>query len=259
MWISIAHDSGENYSTLELELTAIIWAIQKCNFFLNGIEKLKVVTDHRPLVGIFAKNMPHIDNARITRLLEKVLDHPFEVKWMAGKGNVIADALSSAPASKTDDSTSLELPVKACIVAPQTMLAKIVECCQTDQTYKQIIDFFRQGKVLTSLLTDHPARRLKQVWDRISLSNDGILIVDGNKLYVPPGARKDILIQLHGGHCGYSKTLQTARSLYFWPSMKYDIKNMIDRCEPCQQLRPSKTNRTIHHNNSELPNGADFH
>ena len=58
---------------------------------------------------------------------------------------------------------------------------------------------------------------------------------------MPPGApRKDVLCQLHEGHCGYGKTLQTARSLYYWPSMKYDIEAMIDRCEACQQLRPSK-------------------
>ena len=70
----------KNYSTLELELTAIVWAIQKCNFFLRGMEKFEVVTDHRPLIGIFAKQMPQIDNTRITRLHEKVLDYPFEVK-----------------------------------------------------------------------------------------------------------------------------------------------------------------------------------
>ena len=78
--------------------------IQKCNFFLKGIEKFEVVMDHRPLIGIFAKNLPQIDNARITRLCKKILDRLFGVKWMAGKDNVIVDALSRAPASTTDDS-----------------------------------------------------------------------------------------------------------------------------------------------------------
>ena len=58
----------KNYSTLELELTTIIWAIQKCDFFLKGIGKFEVITDHRPLVGIFAKALPQINNARITGL-----------------------------------------------------------------------------------------------------------------------------------------------------------------------------------------------
>ena len=70
----------KNYSTLELELLEIVWAIPKCDFFLKGIESFKVVTDHRPLVGIFAKSLPQIDNTRITRLREKISDRPLEVK-----------------------------------------------------------------------------------------------------------------------------------------------------------------------------------
>ena len=93
---------------------------------------------------------------------------------------------------------------------------------------------------LNNLPEDHPARRLKQVWGRISLSNDGVLTVDGDKLYLPPGARKTALHQLHESHCGYGKTLQTVRSLYYWPSMKYGIRNIVDNCEACQQLKPSK-------------------
>ena len=106
----------KNYSTLELELTAIVWAIQKCNFFLKGIEKFEVVKNHRPLIGIFAKPMPQIDNTRITRLREKILDRPFEVKWMAGKENVIVDALSRAPATSTEGSTAV--PMSSCVIAP---------------------------------------------------------------------------------------------------------------------------------------------
>ena len=175
---------------------------------------------------------------QIVRLQEKIIDHPFEVKWMAGKDNIIADALSRAPASTTDGSTSL--PVKSCIVAAQSALTQIKNCCQMDPAYRQVVEAFKQGKILSNLPANHPARSLKQVWERISLSEDDVLIVDENRLYLPSGARRDVLQQLHEGHCGYNKTVQTARSLYFWPSKKYDIRVMIDKCEPCQNLRPSK-------------------
>ena len=88
--------------------------------FLKGISKFEVITDHRPLIGIFAKSLPQIDNARITRLREKVSDRPFEVRWLAGKVNVIADALSRAPASTTEGSTSL--PVNSCVIASQSTI-----------------------------------------------------------------------------------------------------------------------------------------
>ena len=133
---TLLSQAEKNYSTLELELTAIVWAINKCDFFLKGINKFEVVTDHRPLIGIFAKSLPQIDNARITRLREKVSDRPFEVKWLAGKDNVIADALSRAPAPTTAGSTSV--PIRACIVAPQSMITNILDCVKNDKAYQDI-------------------------------------------------------------------------------------------------------------------------
>ena len=226
----------KNYSTLELELTAIVWAVQKCSFFLKGINHFEVLTDHRPLVGIFAKNLPQVDNARITRLREKVLDQPFSVKWMAGKENIIADALSRAPGPSSKDSTA----IRSCIAAPESTLSKIIDHCQSDTEYRHIIEAFQQGRRLADLPESHPARRLKQVWHRLSLEENGIIVVDGNKLYLPPSSRRDALSQLHEGHCGYAKMLKTARAIYFWPSMKYDIRSIVDNCEPCQRLQPSK-------------------
>ena len=158
---------------------------------------------------------------------------------MAGKDNVIADALSRAPALTAPCSSAM--PIDACAIAPQTIISEIIECTKTDTAYQEIVNTFRQGKLLANLPENHPARRLKQVWGQLSLPDDGILVVEGTQLYMPPGApRMPVLQQLHEGHCGYGKTLQTARDLYYWPSMKYDIRNMIDSCEACQQLRPSK-------------------
>ena len=156
---------------------------------------------------------------------------------MAGKDNVIADALSrSPPATSTSDC----FPINSCVVATEAALASITDDCRSDPAYRQIVEAFQQNRHLSDLPVDHPARHLKQVWDNISITDDGILVVEGNKLYLPPGARTSTLRRLHDSHCGYRKTLQTARDLYFWPSMKHDIRIMIDKCEACQQLRPSK-------------------
>ena len=130
-------------------------------------------------MGIFHKTMPQIENTRITRLREKILDHPFEVKWMAGKDNVIADASSHAPASSTEGSTAV--PINSCIVATSMELATIIDQSKTDPAYKQIVDAFRHGRNLSDLPVDHPARRLKQVWHQISLTTDGIILVDGTR------------------------------------------------------------------------------
>ena len=91
------NDAERNYSTIELECLAIQWAIHKCDFFLRGLEGFTVVTDHRPLVGVFAKSLAAVDNPRLVRIREKTSPYSFDVKWLAGKQNVIADALSRNP------------------------------------------------------------------------------------------------------------------------------------------------------------------
>ena len=200
----------KNYSTLELELTAIVWAIGKCRFFLKGLEGFKVVTDHRPLVGIFAKPMQQIDNTRITRLRERVMDYAFQVKWMAGKENVIADALSRAPAPTTEGATAI--PINTCVIAPQDTIENIVKSARECSAYAQIVEAFKRGRRMINIPSDHPAKHLKGVWDDVSLTDDGIIMV-GSKIYIPQGARQLTLRQLHKGHCVFGTTLQTAREL----------------------------------------------
>ena len=60
-----------NYSTLELELTAIVWGITKCTYFLKGISNFNIITDHRPLVGPIPtfplRRTPHSQRCLIQR------------------------------------------------------------------------------------------------------------------------------------------------------------------------------------------------
>ena len=87
----------KNYAVIELECLAIVWAIKKCNFYLRGIRTFSVITDHRPLVGIFKKSVHDLDNQRLVRFVTRVSDYVFDVEWTPGKEHLIADALSRAP------------------------------------------------------------------------------------------------------------------------------------------------------------------
>ena len=48
----------QRYSTIKLECLAIIWATLKCSFNLRGLPLFYVCTDHRPLQGVFQKDLP---------------------------------------------------------------------------------------------------------------------------------------------------------------------------------------------------------
>lgn len=58
-----------NYAVCELEALAIKYAIERCSFYLRGCPQFDVLTDHRPLVGIFDNLSPSTHQASSDRVL----------------------------------------------------------------------------------------------------------------------------------------------------------------------------------------------
>ena len=85
-----------NYAVIELEFLAIVRAIQKCDFYLRGMQSFEVITGHKPLIGIMGKAIGNLQN-RLSRLWQKVAQYNFNVKWVAGKIHHAADAMSRYP------------------------------------------------------------------------------------------------------------------------------------------------------------------
>lgn len=79
-----------NKAIIEKELAAIHWAIEYFKPHLLG-RKFRVKTDHRPLVYLFGMKKPSNKLQRIRLDLE---EYDFEIEYVKGKQNVIADALS---------------------------------------------------------------------------------------------------------------------------------------------------------------------
>ena len=50
------------YAVCELEALAILYGIEKCRHFLLGMDSFTVVTDHKPLKGVWAKDLPDVQN-----------------------------------------------------------------------------------------------------------------------------------------------------------------------------------------------------
>ena len=114
------NDTQRNYATIELECLAINHAIKKCKFYLHGKEDFTVITDHKPLLGIFNKNPDDLDNPRLQRMREKVMGYNFKVEWIAGKSNLIADALSRTP--KFTNNTNEICNLSHCCIIDQSFV-----------------------------------------------------------------------------------------------------------------------------------------
>lgn len=84
------NSSELNYSTIEKELLAIVWATKYFRPYLFG-RKFKIITDHRPLQWIMNLKEP---SSRLTRWRLKLSEYDYTVIYKQGKSNTNADALS---------------------------------------------------------------------------------------------------------------------------------------------------------------------
>ena len=83
------------------------------------------------------------------------------------------------------------------------------------------------------LPSHHPAQQLLSISTQLSLDKLGeadVIMLDGSRIVVPRGARKNIIKELHHAHLGLTKTYKTAKQLYFWPNMKEELRKEIDAC-----------------------------
>ena len=76
--------------------------------FVLGCPTLIVTVDHEPLVRLLGnRDLHEIANPRLLRLNEKTLQYSYSIKYLPGKNNVAADALSRHPQSEPDTPGSL--------------------------------------------------------------------------------------------------------------------------------------------------------
>ena len=152
----------QHYSTIELECFAIIWAVQKCSFYLRGLPSFRILTDHHPLEGIFQKDLFDLTSPRLQRMREKIAIYNF-IQWTPGKTHLIADALSRAPLLAPKDLPGLEIDSFTCL--------SVTSHPSLDAIYAAIDDDYRL------LLTDVPndtrhstySRHLKAEFDSFNL------------------------------------------------------------------------------------------
>lgn len=78
-----------NYSTIEKEMLAIVWACRHFRPYLYGT-KFVIKTDHKPLQWLFSVKDP---SSRLTRWRLKLMEYDYEIRYKKGKNNQ-ADALS---------------------------------------------------------------------------------------------------------------------------------------------------------------------
>ena len=159
----------QRYATIELECLAIKWVVNKCDFYLCCLPAFTVLTDHRPLEGIFRKQLHKLENTWPMRMREKLTNFSFKVKWVEGKMQMIADGLFHAPVFKPEEEEEKTLKTAIhCLQVRET--CKLTDNEEAiDKHYNTIVLVIKSGANFKQLPGHHPARKLLNVCDQLSI------------------------------------------------------------------------------------------
>ena len=241
-------DTESRYSTTELECLGLVWGFRKFDYYLRGATGTQVITDHRPLVGVFQKPMNQITNPRLLRLREKLQCHSFELKWNSGKSIPLPDYLSRRPVSSPEIAdvvlcNSLRLTQTGVddISPSMKQLRTDAENCPTYSLMKKML----LARQRPDDKKDLPSEILhyKQIWDDLSI--DSGFIVYENRILLPLPSRDRIMKILHSSHQGSDRSVALARCHYYWYRMAEDIKMVCDSCEKCLIHKPSQSKQPM--------------
>ena len=263
-----------NYSPTEGESFAIAWSINHAKLFVLGCKSLIVVSDHKPLLGIFNnRTLTDIDNPRICRLKEKTLSYNFKIQYNPGKWNRGADAFSRNPSNKqiletqhvytvtikhndqmstADDTTVntinqnniqefLQNGSKSSMVLSTEY---IKTACIYDSKYQTLTSTIKSDFPSSKTQLNPDIRTYWEVCHHLSLSND-LIWLDNHRIVIPDPYITPILHILHAAHQGTTSMTRRANQTVYWPGMHHAIKNIRYNCNRCNNIAPSQPKEPI--------------
>ena len=239
-----------NYAQLEKEALAIVFALRKFHYYLWGQSGFTIVTDHKPLLGIFSpeKSIPPMSSGRIQRWSLLLQAYQFTLCHRSGALLGTADALSRLPLMSATDSTPVPADwtnLISFLESSPVTSADIKEHTRKDPTLAKVLRFCELGWTTTtktlkdSELTPYIRRR-----DELSLQ--GGCILWGSRVVVPPKLRSNLLKELHTGHSGSTRMKELARSYLWWPNLDRDLEELANSCPECLSLRAMPSKAELH-------------
>ncbi|GJZ48897.1 putative reverse transcriptase domain-containing protein [Tanacetum coccineum] len=211
----------KNYTTHDLELGAVVFALKMWRHYLYGT-RCTLFTDHKSLQHILDQKEL---NMRQRRWLKLLSDYDCDIRYHPGKANVVADALSRKERVKP-------LRVRTLVMTIGMNLPKQILEAQTEALKPENLTTEDVGGMLRQDLTK----------ERLKPHADGTLCLN-NKSWLPCYGDLRILV-MHESHkskysiyLGSDKMYQDLKQLYWWPNMKANIATYVSKCLTCAKVK----------------------
>uniref|UniRef100_A0A0G4I717 Reverse transcriptase domain-containing protein n=1 Tax=Chromera velia CCMP2878 TaxID=1169474 RepID=A0A0G4I717_9ALVE len=232
-----------NYPVRKLEFLAIIHFAKVWRHFLAADSE--IWTDHQSLTNFNHRSFEYC-SPRVRRWIEFMQELGIQPKYILGKANIVADALSRNPppsAPQQEPSAPRQEPsapeqelcvLQVSAVPSREFLRKCREGYAHDPFFSPIV--WNLSALRPPTPSPELALRMRDI-----IFRDGLLYYGGDRLCIPRSLHKQVIgenhASPHSAHLGINKTYKKMASLYYWPKMWRDVGVYIRACDPCQRSK----------------------
>ena len=236
----------KNYSQLEKEALAVVFAVGKFHNYLYG-RQFMIESDHQPLSYIFSnsKAISPTASSRIKRWALTLSAYSYTIKYKPGKKLGNADALNRLPRKATTDSDCIPgdlVHLLNHLSTTMTSSEHIKRWTDTDPILSRVRQYILQGWPTTQLGEEFKPFKSRR-GERTVLNG---CILWGARVVIPTQGQKSVLDELHETHLGASKMKALARSYIWWPKMDSEIEEIARKCCNCQQTSTAPAKAPLH-------------
>ena len=271
-WSRTLRDGELRYTITELEMLALVDAIQHFNHYLGGGAEFIAITDHQALKWLMTSH--HSTTPRLQRWQLKLMFLNMTVEYRPGAQNYEADLLSRLDKDNKicliksaeryvngsiyrtklfpDDTSKMyfidnKLKMKFTDLKEINHVRNIelAKAQREDEDFKELITYLESNQ----MPDDHKrAMKLTEILPKFEWK-DGLLYrvdltprmmargIAKARICVPKIYREDVLQVCHNslfaGHLGVKKTYNRIQHDYFWPKMSSDVKAWLESCMEC--------------------------